>query len=193
MANKFGYLVLAESPRDISVQQEALTKEGCEEANIYNDFAFRVGCQPKPYTKLRKCMSLMKRGDTLVIYRLNRFGRTFLRLAQIFANLEKCGVKIEVLDPPMSFDDSPAGTARFEMLAQYVRFLETVLDDRKTDRRNHISGRTYARRAAREASLSPEKIAQIVEKRTTGNRTITSLANEYAVARNTIYKALRKN
>jgi DNA invertase Pin-like site-specific DNA recombinase len=192
MANKFGYLVLAEDPSDISVQQEALTKEGCEEANIYNDFAFRVGYQSKPYTKLRKCMSLMKWGDTLVIYRLNRFGRTFLRLAKIFADLEKRGIKIEVLDPPMVFDDSSEGAARFEMLSQYVRFLETVSGNRKSDRRNHTSGRTYPSRAGRAPSLSSEKIAQIVEKRTTGNRTISSLAHEYAVARNTIYKAIKR-
>lgn len=193
MANKFGYLVLAEEPLDISVQRDALIKAGCKEADIYNDIAFKEGSQTKPYSKLRQCMARMSSGDSLVIYRLNRFGRSFLWLSQIFADLRGRGVKIVVLDPPLNFDDTPAGAARFEMLAQYVSFLETVLDDRKYGRRNRVKGRIFVRKGGREPSLNPAKIAEIVAKRMTENRTITSLATEYDVARNTIYKALRKN
>lgn len=99
-------------------------------------------------------------------------------------------VKIEVLDPPMIFDTSQIGAIRFDMLNEYVNFLGAVSINKAKGKETQKCKRKFRKKMGREPSLSAVQIAEIIEKWKSDSLSITFLAAEYKVSRNTIYKAV---
>jgi DNA invertase Pin-like site-specific DNA recombinase len=189
MNKKIGYGRMPESWEEFGEQRDALLIANCDLKNLYlerDDRLIKTGKQ------LKRCLASINNGDTLVVLRLDRLTHSFLKLAQIFAMLRERDVKIEVLDPPMIFDTSQMGAIRFDMLKQYVNFLGTVSIDKVKAKETQKYKRKFRRKMGRDSSLSAVQIAEIIEKRKSKSLTITFLATEYKVCRNTIYKALNQ-
>lgn len=189
MSKKIGYGRMPVSWEEFGEQRDALLIANCDLKNLYlerDDRLIKTGIQ------LKRCLANINNGDTLVVLRLDRLTHSFLKLAQIFTTLRERGVRIEVLDPPMIFDASPLGAIRFDMLKQYVNFLGAVSIDKVKAKETQKYKRMFRKKMGRDSSLSAVQIAEIIEKRKSKSLTITFLATEYKVCRNTIYKALNQ-
>lgn len=189
MSKKIGYGRMPKSWEQFGEQRDALLIANCDLENLHlerDDRLIKTGFQ------LKRCLASINNGDTLVVLRLDRLTHSFLKLAQIFTTLKERGVKIEVLDPPMIFDASPMGVIRFDMLKEYVNFLGAVSADKALTNETQKYKRIFRRKMGRDSSLSAVQIAEIIEKRKSDSLSITFLAAEYKVSRNTIYKALNQ-
>jgi DNA invertase Pin-like site-specific DNA recombinase len=75
-----GYARVSTSDQDVSLQWEALRRAGCQEPHIFCDTA--SGAQTaRP--GLAACLQVLAPGDMLVVWRLDRLGRSMAHLVTL--------------------------------------------------------------------------------------------------------------
>jgi DNA invertase Pin-like site-specific DNA recombinase len=97
-----GYARVSTIDQTLALQQDALTKAGCEK--IFTDttsgsLADRPG--------LAEALTFARPGDTLVVWRLDRLGRSLRHLIDTVATLDECGVHLRSLQEQL--DTSTSG------------------------------------------------------------------------------------
>ena len=80
----FGYARVSTYDQDLSLQLDALTKHGVPTAHIYRDKMSGAKCD-RP--GLAKCLALLQKGDILVVWRLDRLGRSMRHLVTLVEDL----------------------------------------------------------------------------------------------------------
>lgn len=174
---------------DYGEQFTAFVEAGCSEEDIYLKLHTQLIVTDK---LLRDCLAEVRRGDTLVIYSLDRFASSFRALAQHFLKLNRRGVNIEVLHPQIRFDASEAGLARIEMLEEYINFSNVVKAQKE---HRHAFPKFKEPKASRSGpgnALRSVEMEEIRQKLLFGKVNISAMAREYSVARNTMYACIRK-
>jgi DNA invertase Pin-like site-specific DNA recombinase len=84
MGRTIGYARVSTAEQDLSLQLDALRQAGCAEEQIFLDVASGT------YTTrpgLAACLQAVTAGDTLVVWRLDRLGRSMLHLVTVIAEL----------------------------------------------------------------------------------------------------------
>jgi DNA invertase Pin-like site-specific DNA recombinase len=84
----------ADGSQVIDLQKDALLKSGIEEDQIYSDFASGKSDE-RP--GLLACLKALRKGDTLVVWKLDRLGRDLKHLVTIVDTLQKREVSFKVL------------------------------------------------------------------------------------------------
>lgn len=185
MNKKVGYGRMPATWPEWSEQREALLSANCQERDLYLE---QNNQQIRTSPKLKLCLGRLRSGDTLVVLRLDRLVRTYPKFVQLGALLRKMGVAIEILDPPLLFDESPAGVVRFEMLHVYSDFLTTVSKQEALHKENYSRSPLVTKNMGRSPSLSTAQIDQIKLRRLESKVSIAALAREYNCSRATMQK-----
>lgn len=100
---KIGYARVSRDDQRLDLQRDALTAAGCD--RIFTDTASGAKV-PRP--GLDAALSFARPGDVLVIWRLDRLGRSLAELVRLVADLEGAGVGLESLRERID-TTSPAG------------------------------------------------------------------------------------
>src|SRR5260221_14634180 len=82
-----GYARVSTLEQDIALQVDALKKSDCD--NIFDDTASGATTQRPGLTE---ALSYVRKGDTLVVWRLDRLGRSLRHLIDVIADIEKPGI-----------------------------------------------------------------------------------------------------
>lgn len=128
----------------------------------------------------------LRKGDTLVITRLDRLGRSTKDLLDIAAFLEDVGANLVATEQNID-TTTPEGKLFFTMIAAFAEFEHSMMKARTMD--GLASARARGRIGGRKAKLSPQKVADI-RSRYEGGETVQVLADYFEVSRPTIYRAL---
>src|SRR5258708_32478107 len=99
-----GYARVSTLEQDIALQVDALKKSDCD--NIFDDTASGATTQRPGLTE---ALSYVRKGDTLVVWRLVRLGRLLKHLIDLIADLEKRGIGVPSLED--AIDTHPSGGA----------------------------------------------------------------------------------
>jgi hypothetical protein len=120
MGEKIGYACVSTREQNLSSQEDALNKAGC--IRIFTDKVFG-----KEFNRegLKACMDYLRAEDTLVIYRLDRLGRSVKEMLDLCAQLESRCIKLVSLQDNLN---TSTAVGRFTMqilasLAEYNRNL----------------------------------------------------------------------
>ena len=84
----------ADGSQSLDLQQNALRAEGVEATNLYHDLASGVR-DDRP--GLDSCLRALRRGDVLVVWKLDRLGRNLAHLVNTVQDLSTRGVGLRVL------------------------------------------------------------------------------------------------
>ena len=120
MGEKIGYARVSTREQNLSSQEDALSKVGC--IRIFTD---KISGKEFNREGLKACMDYLRSEDTLVIYRLNRLGRSVKEMLDLCAQLESRRIKLVSLQDNL---DTSTAVGRFTMqilasLAEYNRNL----------------------------------------------------------------------
>lgn len=120
MGEKIGYARVSTREQNLSSQEDALNKAGC--IRIFTD---KISGKEFKREGLTACMDYLRSGDTLVIYRLDRLGRSVKEMLELCAQLENRHIKLVSLQDNL---DTSTAVGRFTMqilasLAEYNRNL----------------------------------------------------------------------
>ncbi|MDN0049433.1 recombinase family protein [Bacteroides gallinaceum] len=120
MGEKIGYARVSTREQNLSSQEDALNNAGC--IRIFTD---KISGKEFKREGLTACMDYLRSGDTLVIYRLDRLGRSVKEMLDLCAKLEMRRIKLVSLQDNL---DTSSAVGRFTMqilasLAEYNRNL----------------------------------------------------------------------
>lgn len=120
MGEKIGYARVSTREQNLSSQEDALNNAGC--IRIFTD---KISGKEFKREGLTACLDYLRSGDTLVIYRLDRLGRSVKETLNLCAQLEKRHIKLVSLQDNL---DASTAVGRFTMqilvsLAEYNRSL----------------------------------------------------------------------
>ena len=143
-----GYARVSTEQQDTAGQLPDLKRAGCK--RIYQE-TMGGGSLDRP--ELEKCLDRLEKGDTLVVWRLDRLGRSIRNLLQIVDRLDKSGINFISLKE--NFDTSTAaGRLVFHFFAALTQF------ERELIRERTMAGLSSAKGARpdgwpKEAALTP--------------------------------------
>lgn len=120
MAQKIGYARVSTKDQNLDSQLDALNKAGCEK--IYQD---KISGREYNREGLKACIEYLRPGDTLVINRLDRLGRSVKETLELCDQFNKREIKLVSLQDNL---DTSTAVGRFTMqilasLAEYNRNL----------------------------------------------------------------------
>ena len=169
----------------VNLQRDALIAAGVDERHLHQDKASGAR-DDRP--GLKACLADLRTGDCLVVWKLDRLGRSLPHLLSIITDLKGRGVAFRSLTEQMD-TTTPHGELLFSLfgaLAQYERALtrERVMAGlAAAKRRGKKSGRPLA--------LDPEKIDQIVSALETGSSK-AAVCRTFGVPRSTLIDTLTR-
>lgn len=117
---KIGYARVSTREQNLSSQEDALERAGC--TRIFTD---KISGKDFKREGLTACMNYLRNGDTLVVFRLDRLGRSVREMLNLCSELEQRGIKLVSLQDNL---DTSTAVGRFTMqilasLAEYNRNL----------------------------------------------------------------------
>jgi len=177
-----GYARVSTTGQKLDVQLEKLLKFGCDpifqekESGLQSDRA-----------ELKECLRYLRRGDVLVITRLDRLARSTLDLHKILGQLQTDEVGFVVLDQAIDTTTSH-GRFLFSILAAMAEFELDLRHERQSE--GIAKAKAKGIRLGRPNALSTEQVLVLREKREQGS-SISELMKEFSVSRSTVYNLLQ--
>lgn len=178
---RIGYGRISTSDQNASSQQDALISAKVDKVFV-DTFTGTKASRPE----LDKLREQLRSGDTLVITRLDRLGRSAKDLLTIVGELETLGVQLEVLE--QSIDTStPEGKLFFTMVAAFAEFERELMRSRTMD--GLAAARARGRFGGRKPKLSEKQIEKAKNLYSDGTN-VQDIARILGVSRPTVYRAL---
>lgn len=176
---KIGYIRVSTNDQNTDLQRNALISAECEQ--IFDD---KMSGTKANRPGLKRALKRLQRGDTLVVWKLDRLGRSVKNLVGLISELHERGIHFQSLTD--SIDTStPMGRFFFHVMSALAEMERELIVERTNA--GLAAARAQGRIGGRRPALQPEQIAQIkrlVQKGYTRNQ----LAIIYDVSRSTIYK-----
>lgn len=126
---KVGYARVSSAGQSLDVQIDALQAAGVSEEHI---FAEKISGSTAARPKLNELQRFVRTGDTVVITKLDRLGRSLNDLAGTVEGFRAAGVGFVVLDQGID-TSTPAGRAMFGMLATFAEFETAIRKERQLE------------------------------------------------------------
>ena len=179
---KIGYARVSTQDRDLALQIDALTKEGCEK--IFQEKA--SGAQ-RDRPELKAALSYMRAGDILIVWKLDHLARSMKQLIETVEDFEARGIGLKSLQDPID-TSSASGKLVFHIFAALAEFERGVIRDRT--KAGLKSARERGRIGGRPKLLSDKDLQ--AAKALLKDRTITvaEVAKRLGVSLSTLYNHL---
>lgn len=187
---KIGYGRVSTHEQHPEAQEDALRAAGCDE--VYIDRASgKLASRPE----LDKALLRLRKGDSLVITKLDRLGRSLKNLIELSERLKDEGVALVVLDQGID-TSTPIGRMFYQILGAVAEFERELIVERTKD--GLQAARARGRVGGRKKALRPRQVdlarSMYDEKGEDGKRryTVQEIAEELGVSRPTVYRYLEK-
>jgi DNA invertase Pin-like site-specific DNA recombinase len=178
----FGYARVSTLEQDEALQRDALEAAGCDRL-----FVDRASGKLGPRPALEAMLDQLRAGDTVVVWRLDRLGRSLRHLIDIFAELDNRGVAFRSLTE--SIDTStPGGRLVFHVFASLAEFERDLIRERTLA--GLAAARARGRRGGRPTVWTPEKLRAAVDMHRSGAHDVAAIARVLGVSRATVYRGL---
>ena len=183
---KIGYARVSTEEQNLDLQRQALETEGCE--LIHEDKASGTLNGRKG---LREAVEGCGSGDVLVVWKLDRLGRSLLDLVGLVEDLKARGVGLKVLTGQGATVDTtrPEGRMIFGILATLAEFERELIRERT--RAGMAAAKRRGIRVGRPPKLSPfqlEQAAEMIEAGTSRADVAALLGVDVATLRRTLKK-----
>jgi DNA invertase Pin-like site-specific DNA recombinase len=182
-----GYARVSTAEQSPAHQVDALRRVGVAAGDIHVDRASgSKGSRPALDLVLR----LLHSGDTLVITRLDRLGRSMLHLVTLGAQLRDREVGLRVLEHGLD-TGTAEGRAMFGMLSVLAEFQRELIAANTRD--GLASARARGRKGGRKPKLTPAQAAHAQQLYDAREHTVAEIAALLGVARTTVYGHLNRS
>jgi DNA invertase Pin-like site-specific DNA recombinase len=145
-----GYARVSTNDQNLSLQKEALEKCGCEK--IYED---KISGTRANRPGLDKALEMLREGDTLVVWKLDRLGRSVKNLITLVSELNEKGIHFKSLTD--SIDTStPSGRFFFHVMASLAEMERDLIVERT--KAGLEAARKLGRKGGRKRKMTDSKI-----------------------------------
>jgi DNA invertase Pin-like site-specific DNA recombinase len=136
--------------------------------------------------ELVRAIEYLRDGDTLVVHSMDRLARNLEDLRRIVRELTGHGVRVEFFKESLTFtgEDSAMNTLLLSMLGAVAEFERSMILERQ--REGIALAKAAGKYKGRKAALTVER-AEELRARLAGGESVTGLAKEFGVSRQTVY------
>lgn len=179
---RIGYARVSTADQSLDLQIDALEKAGCE--RIFSEKASGVGAD-RP--ELDRMMDYVREGDAVVVWKLDRIGRSVKQLVELLDCLGKRGV--DFISTSDGIDTTtPAGKMMFTVMAAFAEFEHDLIVERTNA--GLAAARARGRKGGRPAA-SQEAVDLAIRMYESGDYTIGEIVSASGISKNTLYRHLR--
>ena len=136
--------------------------------------------------ELVRALEYVREGDTLVVHSMDRLARNLEDLRRIVRELTGKGVRVEFVKESLTFtgEDSAMNTLLLSMLGAVAEFERSMILERQ--REGIAIAKAAGKYKGRRASLTADQAEELRQRLTTGE-SVTALARDYGISRQTVY------
>ncbi|WP_423680257.1 recombinase family protein (plasmid) [Methylomonas sp. MS20] len=145
-----GYARVSTQDQNLDLQLEALTKAGCKK--VFDD---KISGSRAERPGLTKALEMLREGDTLVVWKLDRLGRSVKNLVDLISELHRQGVQFKSLTDAID-TGTPSGRFFFHVMASLAE-MERELTVERT-RAGLELARQLGRKGGRKRQMTDSKI-----------------------------------
>ncbi len=182
-----GYARCSTDKQDLAAQQSALVSLGVADDRIYMDRGLTGTNRLRP--GLDQALAAVRRGDTLVVPKLDRLARSVPDARDIADGLIARGVRLalgsSVYDPA-----DPMGKMFFNILATFAEFEADLI--RMRTREGMAIARAKGKLRGKQPKLSVKQQRELRRMHDTSTYSISDLAELFSVSRPTVYRTLAR-
>ena len=121
-----GYARVSTQDQNLELQHDALTQAGCD--RIFDD---KMSGAKAARPGLDDAIRFMRPGDTLVVWKLSRLGRSLKQLIETVQRLKATGIQIKSLTESID-TTTAAGELLFHIVAAFAQFERDVMIENTT-------------------------------------------------------------
>jgi DNA invertase Pin-like site-specific DNA recombinase len=127
MPKLVGYARVSTIAQDLQSQLDALEKAGCHKKQVFVD---KVSGVKEDRPGLDKCLSILEKGDTLIVWRLDRLGRSVHHLISLVEDLQQKGVGFKSICDGHIDTTTASGELIFNIFASIAQFERRLIQER---------------------------------------------------------------
>ena len=167
-----------------TMQFAALKKAGCK--TVFKD---EVTGAHVNRPALARCLKKLETGDTLIVWKLDRLGRSLRDLIHMLNDFKQQGIKFRSLTEAID-TETPTGRAMWQMIGVLAELERSLITERAD------AGVKAAQRRGvkfgRKLILTPDRLATARKLIDHDDKTPTEAAKIMGVSRSTVYRALQR-
>ena len=181
----FGYARVSTKEQNLDLQIDALERAGCEK--IYHE---KASGKKLDRPELEKLLSQIRKGDTLVVYSIDRLGRTVKQLIQLINDFKDNAINFKSITEGAFDTTTPMGEAVFQIMAILKGLEISILRERTMKGLDaaRARGRKGGRRPGSYNKVAAAAAASLYQKETP----VTDILNTVHISRATLYEYLKK-
>lgn len=186
MGKLIGYARVSKQEQDLQLQIDALLKAGCHKDDVYID---KVSGAKTARPGLDACLKVLQAGDTLIVWRLDRLGRSMPHLVGLVESLLEQKIGFRSLCDGAIDTTTASGELMFNIFSSLAQFERRLIQERT------MAGLTAAR--ARGRNGGRKKVAATDPKVQTAKRMhkdhqmpIETICKTLKISRATFYRYL---
>lgn len=181
---KVGYARVSTEDQNPALQLAALKKAGCKA--IHKDEGISGATTKRP--ALQRCLKALQPGDTLIVWKLDRLGRSLRDLIAMLDDFKQQGIKFRSLTEAID-TETPTGRAMWQMIGVLAELERSLIAERT--RAGLKAARARGVKVGRKPKLSAQQVAHARKLVETGEP-VPQVAKLLSVDRATIYRALQR-
>jgi DNA invertase Pin-like site-specific DNA recombinase len=124
MTMKIGYIRVSRDKQTTALQVDAMKREACDKT-----FTDKMSGKRFDRPEFLKMLEMARAGDTIVIWRLDRLGRSLKELIEIVNELAARGIELRSLKENID-TSTPTGKLMFHMMAALAEFERDIIQER---------------------------------------------------------------
>ena len=183
-----GYARVSKNEQNLDLQRDALIKAGCHQNNIFTDKITGTKAERKG---LEQALSYLRSGDTLVVWRLDRLGRTLKHLIETVNMLSDKQIGFKSLTEHID-TTTPEGKLTFHLFGSLAEFERDLIRERTkaglqaARARGRLGGRPKAK-----ALNTQKKVGLAQSLYDDKTNTIDDICKTLNISRATLYRYIK--
>ena len=181
---QIGYARVSTDDQNLDLQRDALQQAGCE--RVFEDTASGAKAERVGLVAL---MEVLRTGDTVVIWRMDRLGRSLKDLIALVERLETVGVGLRSLQEKIDTTSS-GGRLVFHLFGALAEFERNLIRERT--QAGLTAARARGRHGGRKKRLDPAKQKMALRLYHERQHTVEEICRMMGVGRSTLYNYLNE-
>jgi len=177
---KIGYARISTQDQSVNLQHDALTAAGCEK--VFQDVASGAKSER---AGLAEAVEFARAGDTLVVWKLDRLGRSLKHLIETVNQLHERGVGFASLQENIDTTTS-GGKLIFHVFGALAEFERELIRERT--QAGLKAARARGRKGGRKEKLSPKQVEMAKAMVSDPNISISSICETLKISKPTLYR-----
>lgn len=179
-----GYARVSMQDQNIRLQKDALKRAGCNK--IFQD---RISGTKEKRSGLERALDAARKGDILVVWRLDRLGRSLKQLIELIGQLEKEGIGFKSLQESIDTTTS-GGKLIFHIFGALAEFERNLIRERT--QAGLAAARARGKMGGRPKALDTKKRKLAIQLYKDKTHPVMHICNIMGISKMTLYRYLRE-